>query len=136
MKRTTRTRRPVVTADGTGIVSHAGAALLRELADESGLTEGWTDALLGTYKGTPVHLPGRVLTDLAVTFADGGDCPLVQGVVMTTRAATPNSSSDQARVGGGRNRRRCRRRRSCDRLSAKPPRRRQPSRRPAPDAAA
>jgi hypothetical protein len=63
-----------VTADGTGIVSHAGAALLRELADESGLTQGWTDALLDTYKGSPVHLPGRVLTDLAVTLADGGDC--------------------------------------------------------------
>lgn len=74
MKSTTRTTRPLVTADGTGIVSHAGAALLRELADESGLTKGWTAALLGTYKGAPVHLPGRVLTDLAVTLADGGDC--------------------------------------------------------------
>jgi len=74
VKSTTRTGRPVVTADGTGIVSHAGAALLRGLADESGLTEGWTDALLGTYKAIPVHLPGRVLTDLAVTLADGGDC--------------------------------------------------------------
>jgi hypothetical protein len=63
-----------VTADGTGIVSHAGAALLRELADESGLTQGWTAALLDTYQGSPVHLPGRVLTDLAVTLADGGDC--------------------------------------------------------------
>jgi len=74
VKSTTRIARPVVTADGAGIVSHAGAALLRELADEAGLTAGWTDALLGTYKGTPVHLPGRVLTDLAVTLADGGDC--------------------------------------------------------------
>jgi hypothetical protein len=74
VKSTTGTIRPVVTADGAGIVSHAGAALLRELADESGLTEGWTAAMLDTYKGTPVHLPGRVLTDLAVTLADGGDC--------------------------------------------------------------
>jgi len=74
VKSTTRAARLVVTADGTGIVSHAGAALLRELADESGLTQGWTAALLGTYKGVPVHLPGRVLTDLAVTLADGGDC--------------------------------------------------------------
>ncbi len=74
MKSTTRTARTLVTADGTGMVSHAGAALLRELADESGLTAGWTHSLLDTYKGTPVHLPGRVLTDLAVTLADGGDC--------------------------------------------------------------
>lgn len=74
MKTTTGTFRPTVTADGTGIVSHAGSALLRELADESGLTQGWTAALLNTYKASPVHLPGRVLTDLAVTLADGGDC--------------------------------------------------------------
>ena len=74
VKSLTRTSRPLVTADGTGIVSHAGAALLRELADESGLTHGWTAALLGTYKGTPVYLPGRVLTDLAVTLDDGGHC--------------------------------------------------------------
>ena len=52
VKSLTRTSRPLVTADGTGIVSHAGAALLRELADESGLTHGWTAALLGTSKGT------------------------------------------------------------------------------------
>ncbi len=74
MKSTTRSSHVVVTADGTGVVSHAGAALLRELADQWGLTEGWTSALLDTYKGPPVHLPGRVLTDLAVTLADGGDC--------------------------------------------------------------
>jgi len=74
VKSTTRTARTLVTADGIGIVSHAGAALLRELADESGLTAGWTAALLDTYQGAPVHLPGRVLTDLAVTLADGGDC--------------------------------------------------------------
>jgi len=73
VKSTTRTARTLVTADGTGIVSHAGAALLRELAAESGLTAGWTAALLDTYQGAPVHLPGRVLTDLAVTLADGGD---------------------------------------------------------------
>jgi len=64
----TRSTRPVVTADGTGIVSHAGAALLRELADQTGLTQGWTAALIDTYKGLPVHLPGRVLADLAVTL--------------------------------------------------------------------
>ncbi len=74
MQSTTSNTRPVVSADGTGIVSHAGAALLRELADESGLTDGWTAALIDTYKGLPVHLPGRVLADLAVTLADGGDC--------------------------------------------------------------
>lgn len=36
--------------------------------------EGWTGQLLDTYKVLPtVHAPGRVLADLAVTIADGGD---------------------------------------------------------------
>lgn len=74
MKSTTRLPQVEVTADGAGIVSHAGAALLRELADTSGLTAGWTKAVIGTYRGTPTHQPGRVLVDLAVTLADGGDC--------------------------------------------------------------
>jgi hypothetical protein len=30
-----------VTSDGTGVVGHAGAALLRELADRVGLTRRW-----------------------------------------------------------------------------------------------
>jgi Transposase DDE domain group 1 len=49
-------------------------ALLRELTDLSGLADGWTGVLLDTYKAFPaVHLPGRVLADLAVMIADGGD---------------------------------------------------------------
>jgi hypothetical protein len=34
-----------VTTDGTGVVGHAGAALLRELADRVGLTKGWAGGL-------------------------------------------------------------------------------------------
>ena len=62
-----------VTADGVGIVSHVGAVLLRELADASGLTAGWTKAVIGTYHGVPTHLPGRVLVDLAVSRRSGSD---------------------------------------------------------------
>jgi hypothetical protein len=61
-----------VSVDGKGVVSHAGTALLRELADDCGLVAGWTAALLDTYKGLPVHAPGRVLADLVVSIADGG----------------------------------------------------------------
>jgi hypothetical protein len=61
-----------VSADGKGVVSHAGTALLRELARDSGLVAGWTDVLLDTYQGPPVHAPGQVLADLAVSIADGG----------------------------------------------------------------
>jgi hypothetical protein len=62
-----------VAADGTGLVSRAGVALLRELTITTGLGTGWSEALLDTYSGVPVHLPGRVLADLAVMIADGGD---------------------------------------------------------------
>ena len=62
-----------VAADGTGLVSRAGVALLRELTVSTGLGTGWSEALLDTYDGIPTHLPGRVLADLAVMIADGGD---------------------------------------------------------------
>jgi hypothetical protein len=64
----------MVSADGEGLVSRAGVALLRELTEETGLAGGWSAALLDTYKTFPaVHAPGRVLADLAVVIADGGD---------------------------------------------------------------
>jgi hypothetical protein len=60
-----------VTTDGAGVVGHAGAALLRELADRLGLTGalGWHRA-----GGQRRHLDAAVLRDLAVMLADGGDC--------------------------------------------------------------
>lgn len=61
-----------VTADGGGVVSHAGAGLLREMAAFTGLVEQWDEVLLDTYKAAPtVHMPGQVLVDLAVAVADG-----------------------------------------------------------------
>jgi len=63
----------VVSADGAGVVSHAGVGLLREMAEETGLVDGVTAALIGTYRGIPVHAPGRVFTDLAAAVADGAD---------------------------------------------------------------
>jgi hypothetical protein len=63
-----------VTADGAGLVSHAGVALLVELADRAGLTDALSDALAGTRERRSAHDPGRVLRDVAVMLADGGDC--------------------------------------------------------------
>ena len=73
VKSSKRVRRVVVSADGQGVVSHAGVGLLREMAEYTGLVDGVTDALLDTYKGVPIHAPGRVFTDLAVAVADGAD---------------------------------------------------------------
>ncbi|MFI5898496.1 IS1380 family transposase, partial [Actinoplanes sp. NPDC051513] len=61
-----------VTADGTQVVSHVGAALLRMLADRAGLT-GALSAGLARTGVFPVHDRGRVLVDLAVLIADGGE---------------------------------------------------------------
>jgi hypothetical protein len=61
-----------VTADGTGVVSHVGAALLRMLADRAGLTSALS-AALARKRWLPVHDRGRVLVDLAVLIADGGE---------------------------------------------------------------
>ena len=73
MKRSGSRRRVKVNADGKGVVSHAGAALLREVAAETGLAAGVTGALIDTYRGFPLHRPGQVFTDLAVAIADGAD---------------------------------------------------------------
>lgn len=63
----------MVSADGGGVVSHAGVGLLREMAEYTGLVNGVTAALIDTYRGVPFHAPGRVFTDLAVAVADGAD---------------------------------------------------------------
>jgi hypothetical protein len=63
-----------VTADGVDqTVSHAGAALLAETADRVGLTEALSVGLAGLRQRRSPHDPGRVVRDLAVVLADGGD---------------------------------------------------------------
>jgi hypothetical protein len=74
VKRTAGLRTVEVTADGEGLVSHAGAALLVELADRAGLTAALSEALVSTRERRSAHDPGRVLRDVAVMLADGGDC--------------------------------------------------------------
>jgi hypothetical protein len=73
VKRNKRMRRVVVSADGAGVVSHAGVGLLREMAEYTGLVDGVCSALADTYRGRWVHAPGRVFADLAVAVADGAD---------------------------------------------------------------
>jgi len=60
-----------VEVGGRGVVSHAGLAVLRLLADRTGLTGALSRAV--RRRGfTPVHDRGRVLADAAVCIADGG----------------------------------------------------------------
>src|SRR3954451_14396183 len=51
-----------------------GAALVAEAADQLGLTQALSRALAGVRQRRSKHDPGRVVRDLAVMLADGGDC--------------------------------------------------------------
>jgi hypothetical protein len=82
MKPTTKRRaRIVVTADGDGVANHAGSAALTELADILGLTRAYSNAMVPTRRRRSAHDPGRVLRDLVVMLADGGDCVADLGVL-------------------------------------------------------
>jgi hypothetical protein len=65
-------QRLTITANGTGVVSHAGAALLRLTAQRTGLT-GALSHTLHRDDSRPEHDRGQVLTDTAVMMADGGN---------------------------------------------------------------
>jgi hypothetical protein len=72
-----RDGRPVtveVTADGAGLVSHAGSALLAQVVDKLGLAAGLSLRLASVKQRRRGHDPGTVIRDLAVMLADGGEC--------------------------------------------------------------
>lgn len=58
VKRNASGKRVVVSADGEGVVSHAGLGMLRELAEGAGLVSGLNAALADTYRGPWVHARG------------------------------------------------------------------------------
>jgi hypothetical protein len=60
-----------VTTGGKGVVAHAGARLLCDLADDVGLTAGLSVAMAPTKTRRRGWDRGRVLVDLAVALADG-----------------------------------------------------------------
>jgi len=67
---------PRVQADtaGTGVVSRAGALALVETVRAAGLDGVLSVALAPWRKPMAVHDPAKVITDLALTLAVGGDC--------------------------------------------------------------
>jgi hypothetical protein len=73
VKRNPTRPRLKVTADGRGVVAHAGARVLSDLADELGLTGGLSDAMAPTKRRRRGHDRGQVLVDLAVAIADGAE---------------------------------------------------------------
>jgi hypothetical protein len=63
----------MVTGDGRGVVGHVGARLLADLADTTGLTSAFSQALAGMRQRRRGLDPGRIAVDLAVMLADGGE---------------------------------------------------------------
>lgn len=87
----------VVSADGHGVVSHAGSRLLADLADATGLTTAFHQRAAPPAATRHRHAPGRIAVDMAVMLADGGeairylsvlrDQPAVFGPVASTPTA-------------------------------------------------
>jgi hypothetical protein len=73
MQRNATRPRLVVTGDGRNVAGHAGSRVLCDLADELGLTEALSAAMGPTKMRRRGHDRGRVLVDLAVMLADGGE---------------------------------------------------------------
>jgi len=63
----------IVSADGRGVVGHAGARLLADLAEATGLARAFGDALARLRQRAGGHEPGRIAVDVAVMLADGGE---------------------------------------------------------------
>lgn len=92
-----RDGRPVtveVTSDGAGLVSRAGTALLARVADKLGLTGALSLRLAGLKRRRRGHDPGRVIRDLAVMLADGGECVSDLGAVRDQEALFGPVASD------------------------------------------
>ena len=66
--------RPTVISGPVSAVGHAGGVLLTETIRAAGLDAGLSAGLARWRRPGAVHDPGKVVLDLAVTLALGGDC--------------------------------------------------------------
>ena len=83
-----------VTADGEGLVSHAGSALIAWTADRLGLTQALSEGLAPMRERRSRHDPGRTVRDLAVMLADGGECLSDLGAVREQEPLFGSVASD------------------------------------------
>ncbi len=66
--------RLVVDGSGSGVMSQAGSVLLLRAAEVVGLTGQLSAALAPWRKQLAVHDPGKIVLDLTIAVALGGDC--------------------------------------------------------------
>lgn len=75
-------------------MSHVGSALLAQVADKVGLTRALSLRLARLKQRRRGHDPGRVIRDLAVMLADGGECLSDLGAVRDQQALFGAVASD------------------------------------------
>src|SRR6476619_2162872 len=64
----------IVDTTAKRVISHAGAMLLSATAGRVGLDRELSSALRPWMRPSAIHDPGKVLLDLAISVAIGGDC--------------------------------------------------------------
>jgi hypothetical protein len=94
VQNTVRRSKITVSDDGKGIVSHAGAVLLTQTARVTGLAGGLSQSLDRWRLPRAVHDPGKIVADLAVAVALGGDCLADAGVLRAEPAMFGPVASD------------------------------------------
>ena len=94
MKRTAVYPQPRHDTDGTRLVGQAGGMLLTRTALVSGLAAGLSRALLPWRKPLAVHDPGKIVSDLAISLALGGDCLADVGLLRAEPAVYGRVASD------------------------------------------
>ena len=75
-------------------MSHAGTALVAQVADRVGLTAALSARLAVLKQRRRGHDPGRVIRDLAVMLVDGGECVSDLGAVREQDALVGSVASD------------------------------------------
>ncbi|MFF8589311.1 IS1380 family transposase [Streptomyces althioticus] len=83
-----------VRGDGRQVVSQAGAVLLLETVRKTGLDQAMSAALAPWRKTRAVHDPGKILLDLALAVAMGGDCLADVGMLRAESAVFGPVASD------------------------------------------
>ncbi len=74
MQTTASQRKIVASADGVGLVSQAGGLLLLETLRVTGLDKALFAQLERWRPPRAIHDPGKIIADLAISLALGGDC--------------------------------------------------------------
>jgi Transposase DDE domain group 1 len=83
-----------IDAAGSGVVSQAGGVTLVETLRVSGLDRALSQALAPWRKPTATHHPAKVVCDLALTLAVGGDCLADVAVVRAAPGVYGRVASD------------------------------------------